>query len=189
MTLGAWMKNYLYIPLGGNKVKTKRRLYFNLWLVFLASGLWHGAAWGFVIWGAYHGFFLVVERMGLSKWLSHLGKAAVIYSFVVVVIGWVFFRLEHFQPAMAYLEAMFTWKADSIQWYPTIEFWTVLSVAVFFSFFTLSKVGAVIQEKIFFAEYSLRRHYVVAAILLVLCFLSAAHLALSTYNPFIYFRF
>lgn len=64
MTLGAWMKNYLYIPLGGNKVKTKRRLYFNLWLVFLASGLWHGAAWGFVIWGAYHGFFLVVERMG-----------------------------------------------------------------------------------------------------------------------------
>jgi alginate O-acetyltransferase complex protein AlgI len=57
ITLGAWMREYLYIPLGGNRVKSKGRLYLNLWLVFLASGLWHGAAWGFIIWGAYHGLF------------------------------------------------------------------------------------------------------------------------------------
>ena len=58
ITLGRWMRDYLYIPLGGNRVKTKARLFFNLWIVFLLSGFWHGASWGFVLWGAYHGFFL-----------------------------------------------------------------------------------------------------------------------------------
>ena len=99
ITLGAWMRNYLYIPLGGNRVNSKLRLYFNLWLVFLLSGLWHGAAWGFIIWGAYHGFFLVMERLFLGKWLARLGKAAFIYTFGVVMVGWVFFRLEYFHYA------------------------------------------------------------------------------------------
>lgn len=67
ITLGNWMRNYLYIPLGGNRVPSKKRLYFNLWFVFLASGLWHGASWSFVVWGAFHGFFLVLERLGLKK--------------------------------------------------------------------------------------------------------------------------
>ncbi|MFA6950343.1 MAG: MBOAT family O-acyltransferase, partial [Lentimicrobiaceae bacterium] len=74
ISLGAWMRNYLYIPLGGNRVATKRRLYFNLWFVFLASGLWHGASWSFVLWGAYHGFFLVLERGFLLKVYEKIGK-------------------------------------------------------------------------------------------------------------------
>jgi alginate O-acetyltransferase complex protein AlgI len=73
ITLGSWMRNYLYIPLGGNKVDSRMRLYFNLWLVFLASGLWHGAAWGFIIWGAYHGSFLVIERVFISRLLRRMG--------------------------------------------------------------------------------------------------------------------
>src|SRR5690606_26410370 len=67
ISLGNWMREYLYIPLGGNRVNSRRRLYFNLWLVFLASGLWHGASWTFVLWGAYHGLFLVLEKLFLLK--------------------------------------------------------------------------------------------------------------------------
>ncbi len=140
MTLGSWMRNYLYIPLGGNRV-SKSRLFFNLWLVFLLSGLWHGAAWGFVIWGAYHGFFLVMERLFLGKWLAKLGKAAVIYSFLVVVIGWVFFKTEHLWPSLSYLHTMFAPTAVNTHWHPDQRDIITMCIAAFFSFFTIGGVG------------------------------------------------
>lgn len=84
MTLGAWMRNYLYIPLGGNRVSSKARLYFNLWFVFLASGLWHGASWSFVIWGAYHGLFLVLERGFLLNVYKKIGK----FPSTVITFSW-----------------------------------------------------------------------------------------------------
>src|SRR5690606_8522302 len=73
MTLGQWMRDYLYIPLGGNRVDSKTRLYFNLWFVFLVSGLWHGASWNFVIWGAFHGFFLILDKIFLLQVLNKIG--------------------------------------------------------------------------------------------------------------------
>lgn len=73
ITLGRFMRDYLYIPLGGNQVPVQR-LYFNLWVVFLISGLWHGAAWNFVVWGAFHGLFLVADRMFLIRLTKPLGK-------------------------------------------------------------------------------------------------------------------
>jgi len=189
ITLGAWMRNYLYIPLGGNRVKNKWRLYFNLWLVFLASGLWHGAAWGFIIWGAYHGFFLVLERLFLGKWLARLGKAAFIYTFAVVLIGWVFFRTEHWHNSVAYLHSMFTWQPDTTQWHPNRENITMLVLACVFSFFTLPKWGERIQNKIFYSNYSIRLHCVMTFVTLLLIVLCAGRITVSSFNPFIYFRF
>jgi len=189
ITLGAWMRNYLYIPLGGNKVKNKWRLYLNLWIVFLASGLWHGAAWGFVIWGAYHGLFLVLERMFLLKWLSRLGKFSFLYTFPIVLIGWVLFRAEHLHPALQYFHRMFTWHASSEIWRADSEFIFTTFLAFFFSFFTLPKVGQKIQEKVFYADYNLKRHYVMAFIVIILLLISAGRITTSTFNPFIYFRF
>jgi len=94
MTLGRWMRDYLYIPLGGNKV-SKPRLYFNLWVVFLISGLWHGAAWNFVVWGAFHGFFLIADRMFLIKLTKPLGKFTnIILTYFITLIGWVLFRAD-----------------------------------------------------------------------------------------------
>lgn len=189
ITLGSWMRNYLYIPLGGNKV-SNARLYLNLWLVFLASGLWHGAAWGFVVWGAYHGFFLVLERLFLGKLLARLGKAAVVYTFFVVVIGWVFFRAEELGPALAYLKQMFSYKPESAyHWLPENVYSIMLGFAVLFSFITLNKYGQQIQDKIFYADYTVRRHVLMTGIVLVLFLLSAARLTVTTFNPFIYFRF
>ncbi len=189
MTLGAWMRNYLYIPLGGNKVNSKMRLYLNLWLVFLASGLWHGAAWGFIIWGAYHGFFLVIERLFLGKWLAKLGKMSFIYTFFVVLIGWVFFRIENFSTSVGFYKAMFTWRPDITPWHPNRENVVMLLLAVFFSFFTLSGWGERIQKKIFFSDYSLKLHFVMTFVTLLLIIICAGRLTVSSFNPFIYFRF
>jgi alginate O-acetyltransferase complex protein AlgI len=189
ITLGNWMRNYLYIPLGGNRVNSKGRLYFNLWLVFLASGLWHGAAWGFVIWGAYHGFFLVLERVFLGKWLAKMGKAAVIYTLPVVMIGWVFFKTEHLHESLGYLHRMLSWHKDTAAWTPDTEYFTYLTIAAFFSFFTIPELGKRIQEKVFYKDQSLKMHFAMVVVTLLLCIISAGKITVSTFNPFIYFRF
>lgn len=188
ITLGSWMRNYLYIPLGGNR-GSKWRTYLNLWIVFLASGLWHGAAWGYVIWGAYHGLFLVLERLFLGKWLAKLGKASFIYTFFVVLVGWVFFRIEHIRPSLAYLRRLFSWHPGSEVWVPGTEYYTIFTVACIFSFFTITNWGERIQHRFFYAAYPVRRHYLVATLMLVVCLLSASRIATSSFNPFIYFRF
>ncbi len=109
MTLGSWMRDYLYIPLGGSRVKTKYRIYFNLWFVFLVSGLWHGAAWNFVIWGAFHGFFLILDRLFFIKLSDKIGKyPSIAITFFITIIGWVLFRAESLYQIKYYLKAMFT---------------------------------------------------------------------------------
>ena len=190
ITLGSWMRNYLYIPLGGNRVASKVRLYFNLWLVFLASGLWHGAAWGYIIWGAYHGFFLVIERLFLGKWLERLKRFSFLYTFPVVLVGWVFFRLEYFHPAIGYLKKMFSYHAsDAPIWHADKEYYTFLALAIVFSFFAVSEWGKKIQYHIFYGKYSLGMHYATAFCGLSLFILCAGRITVSTFNPFIYFRF
>lgn len=189
ITLGSWMRNYLYIPLGGNRVDSRLRLYFNLWLVFLLSGLWHGAAWGFIIWGAYHGAFLVMERIFLGKWLAKLGKAAAAYSFVVVLVGWVFFRLEDFGVSMTYLSRMFSLHTVRYDWLPGNLYLFTLCVAVLFSFFTIPAIGRRLQQSVFYKDYSTGMHLSMMTVALVLCVLSAGRITASGFNPFIYFRF
>ena len=92
ISLSTWIRDYLYIPLGGNRVAPWRR-YANLWVCFLASGLWHGAAWTYVAWGAYNGLFLVLERLFLLRWLDRLPRlAANAATFAITVAGWLVFR-------------------------------------------------------------------------------------------------
>jgi alginate O-acetyltransferase complex protein AlgI len=190
MTLGNWMRNYLYIPLGGNRVNSKWRLYFNLWFVFLASGLWHGAAWGFIFWGAYHGLFLVLERLFLGKWLAKIGKLSIAYTFLVVVIGWVFFRAEHISKGIKFFGSMFSSHVNGFnRWEPDRAYLTIFTIAIFFSFFTITKWGKRIQHKVFYEDHSTRMHLLMTIISLILFILSAARITQSTFNPFIYFRF
>ena len=97
MTLSRWMRDYLYIPLGGNRVKTKARLYFNLWVVFFLSGLWHGAAWNFVAWGVFHGLFLILDRLFLAKFTDKIGKfPSIALTYFITLLGWVIFRRNNF---------------------------------------------------------------------------------------------
>jgi alginate O-acetyltransferase complex protein AlgI len=115
ITLGNWMKNYLYIPLGGNRVDSKWRLYFNLWLVFIASGFWHGASWNFIIWGAFHGLFLILDRAFLLKATSYINRYfRMAFTFIAVMTGWVFFRIESLEEAINYLEHMYSFRWSDV---------------------------------------------------------------------------
>ena len=188
ITLGNWMRNYLYIPLGGNRVKTKKRLYLNLWFVFLVSGLWHGASWTFVIWGAYHGFFLVLERIFLLKVYNRIGKYfSTVIIFFIVVIGWVFFRVEKITDAIIYLKRMFAFNFRSLSFDP--EFYTFFFIAILFSFFAFGQKGKIIQEAVYFGNYSVKRHISITLISVVLLILSISSITSFGFNPFIYFRF
>jgi len=189
ITLGAWMRNYLYIPLGGNRVKTNRRLYFNLWFVFLASGLWHGASWSFVIWGAYHGLFLVLERIFLADIYRRIGKlSSTIITFLIVVVGWVFFKIEELPEAGTFLSRMFAFDFNQAVHF-TSEFYTYLIIAAVFAFFTYSKKGKRIQDLVYSEPYSMNRYISVAAFSLIALMFSVSSITSSGFNPFIYFRF
>ena len=105
ITLSSWLRDYLYIPLGGNRV-SKPRLYFNLLTVFFLCGLWHGPTWPFVAWGLYHGFFLIIERVGLREWLERHKIIQHFYLLLVVMVGWVFFKADDFPKAFQMLTRM-----------------------------------------------------------------------------------
>ncbi len=190
MSLGRWMKNYLYIPLGGNRVDSKLRLYFNLWLVFLISGLWHGASWNFVIWGAYHGTFLALERAFLLKAFSKIGKLfRTVITFFIVVVGWVFFRVEKFHDAVHYIKRMFAFDSKAYNLNPDPAFYPIFIVAAFFAFFTFFKWTQKFQDAVFAGEYTNLRHSVATLLSLILFILAVGNIAGSGFNPFIYFRF
>lgn len=198
ISLSNWFRDYLYIPLGGNRVKTWR-VYFNLVTVFFLCGLWHGASWNFVIWGMIHGIFLVMERLGLAKffdknvpWLGH------VYCLLVVAIGWVFFRSENIYDSIAYLKAMAGFaKGAGIEYhfglYLNEEVVLVLVLAVLGSvpikstlITALSKLNLT-EIHVGLPRYTLS---IINISYLALVFLiSMSYLAAGTYNPFIYFRF
>ena len=189
ISLGNWMKYYLYIPLGGNRVNSKYRLYFNLWVVFLISGLWHGAEWNFVIWGAYHGVFLILERMFLLKIYERVGRIlSTFITFIIIVIGWVFFRIEGFNKAILFLKDMFRFHCnENVVLDSKVLF--VFALAIIFSFFTMFKVGLRIQNGFYVNQYTVNRHYLTSIISLLLLILCISVIAAFGFNPFIYFRF
>jgi len=199
MTLGRFMRDYLYIPLGGNRV-TPLRMYFNLWVVFLLSGLWHGAAWNFVAWGAFHGFFLIADRLFLLKILEKIGKfPSLVFTFFITLIGWVLFRAEGLRHAVSYLETMFSFGKEGSKIEFDQRFWIILAVAGIFSFIALMKGNEAWQVKVLH-YWAIRQpgihakkyaglgsiKFGLALIFFILC-LSAV--ISSGFNPFIYFRF
>ena len=190
MTLGQWMRDYLYIPLGGNKVNTVTRLYFNLIFVFLVSGLWHGASWNFVFWGGFHGFFLILDRIFLIKLMSKLGKIpSIILTFFLVMIGWVFFRIEQMDSALVYVGKLFEFNTLNVQSISP-KFLIALSIACLFSWITLSKVGLKLENFIFYkSNYSKIQYGYITAFSIVLFIISVAKITTADFNPFIYFRF
>ena len=187
ITLSNWMRDYLYIPLGGNRVTTTR-LYANLWTVFIFSGLWHGAAWTFVLWGAYHGFFLVIERMFLNKIYEKLpGVIRTIMTFIVVVFGWVLFRAADMGVAIGFIKAMLSFEFAQVEISP--EAWVTLPFAFVFSFLAIMPKVESLQDKLLFNPPDLLRTALFSSLTVVLLTVSISFIAASGFNPFIYFRF
>ena len=188
-TLGAFIMNYLYIPLGGNR-KGKGRTYLNLWLCFLLSGLWHGASWNFVVWGAMHGLLICADKLFLGKVMQRIGKVpSVVLTFLTVTIIWVFFRIENIGLAWTFVTRLFAFDFSGFAFTGNAHVYTILVIAAFFSFITLSRFGQRWQEKVYYTEFTDRQHiwhWLVAAFAFLFC---VAALNASDFSPFIYFRF
>jgi alginate O-acetyltransferase complex protein AlgI len=189
MTLSRWMRDYLYIPLGGNRV-SKPRMYLNLWLVFLISGFWHGASWNFMLWGAYHGFFLVADRLFLLKILKKLGKVpSIIFTFFVTIIGWVLFRIESLSGIKAFLKKMFCMDFHESYLFFNEKFFAIFFIAVFFAFYgAIGKIEK-FQIRMFSPQKHAMSYLVLVFIGISLFILSLASITSYGFNPFIYFRF
>jgi alginate O-acetyltransferase complex protein AlgI len=195
ITLGRWMRDYLYIPLGGNRVRPSR-LYVNLWTVFILSGFWHGAAWNFIAWGAYHGLFLILDRLFLLRLYQRLGALSIVPTFAITVVGWVLFRAETLGGALAYGQRLLGLGASptaaaSPDWglFPH-EFWVLLGLAAAFGFMNawpaLERRALHLYAAQPLSGWRMVGLGLATAILLVL---STGAILGSTFNPFIYFRF
>jgi alginate O-acetyltransferase complex protein AlgI len=189
MTLGAWMKEYIYIPLGGNKV-TIRRGYINLCIVFLISGLWHGGSWNYVIWGAYHGIFLVLERAFLLKIYHKIGKfLSMMITFILVMLGWVLFKIEDLAKAKFYYSKLFAFDFQRLPFSDNREFYFTLLMAAFFAFFIVLPFGKRIQQKVYYDEPSLSHYSIATFTSISLFILCLAYVTASGFTTFIYYRF
>ena len=189
ITLGTFMRNYLYIPLGGNRC-SKPRMYFNLWVVFLLSGLWHGASWNFVLWGAYHGFWLVLERIGLGKVYEKMGKVpSVILTFLIVTVGWAIFRIENLPDAFTFISRLFAFDFQSVVPIHSPQFHVTLILALVFAFITLFPFGKRLQDFVFYTGFSKKQHLAIWPISVLLFLFCLGALNAVGFSPFIYFRF
>ncbi len=189
-TFSVFMKHYLYFPLGGSRVKTKRRHLFNLWFVFLVSGLWHGASWNFVVYGAIQGFFIIMDKMFLVKFMNKLGKIpSVICTFLVIVLARVFFRIEDISLAWTFMTRLFAFDFAPVSWAGNEQYFTTIFVAAFFSFITLFKFGLKLQDKVYFSKLNKGEHILFWIISIILFIFCLASLNATGFSPFIYFRF
>jgi len=191
ITLGTWMRNYLYIPLGGNRTKSKFRLYLNLWLVFLLSGFWHGAEWTFIVWGIFHGVFLIIERLGYAQILEKIGRwPAMLLTFLTINFGWVFFREESLSMALEFINAMFSFgRETTLIAYNTNQLYSFLVIAFVFSFFYAFTPLKKIQDHVYFERLNIKENIVYSVVSIMLLLVCISLITASSFNPFIYFRF
>jgi alginate O-acetyltransferase complex protein AlgI len=189
ITLGTWMKNYLYIPLGGNRV-SNAKLYRNLVIVFLLSGFWHGASWNFILWGAYHGLFLVLERLFLGNVYQKLGKfVSVPITFVIVVTGWVLFRNENLSYASTVIRQMYAFDFFDGKFAMNNDFMFMLVLAFIISFFAITPKTKSLQQQLYGEKLSSSARWSLVFGSVILFYISLSYVSALDFNPFIYFRF
>ncbi|MCR5233997.1 MAG: MBOAT family protein [Lachnospiraceae bacterium] len=202
ISLSSWFRDYLYIPLGGNR---RGNVYVNLIIVFIATGIWHGAAWSFLIWGLWHGLFMLIERYfrkngKVNPFTRVPAPVKWLYTIIIVMLGWVLFKLENVADTLRYICAMFRighipYTEFSVRYYLDNKMIVLLLAAVIacIPWGSLCS-GRKNKLEIFVSEFAyaqpgsgacvLRR-----TVLVILLFISMLFIVNSTYNPFIYFRF
>lgn len=191
ISLSTWFKEYLYIPLGGNR-KGKIRTYINLLIVFLATGIWHGASWNFVVWGLFNGFFLVIERIKLKELLdkNKLKFVNHIYALLVIIFGWVLFRADTLRSALQYMKIMII-PSKQLANFDTSLIINNRNIIMIIVVILFSGILQTIFNKLKNKEKikEVYHRYFEVIVISLLMFISIMMLASNTYNPFIYFRF
>ncbi len=188
ITLGSFMRDYLYLPLGGNRSGISKT-YRNLFIVFLLSGLWHGASWNFVLWGAFHGLFLVIERLtGLAK-TNRYRLPRTVFTFLIVLLGWVVFKIENIQDAGFFYQKLFAFDGGMPIYLYRKKLVVILLIAGLFSFLSFTRLGGRWKAHFYNQSYSSKSLGVYFMLAIVIFTLSVSSLATGAFNPFIYFRF
>lgn len=193
ISLSSWFRDYLYIPLGGNRVSSGRT-YFNLLIVFTATGIWHGASWNFVVWGLWHGLFIVLERAGGDRILSKLHKIIQhSYTLLIVIIGWVIFRSEDMGYTLEFIKRMVGIGTTDQIVYHTNSFFSIKNTIIFTISLILCLPTYTIIRDSFYKGLSVKNkqifsYYYYFSLLALLAF-TIMLISQTTYNPFIYFRF
>lgn len=193
ISLGTWFKDYLYIPLGGNRVSTWK-VYRNLLIVWTITGFWHGASWTFLVWGFYYGLIISLEKLGLEKIINSAWRPIQhLYVIVIFMVGWVFFRADNFTYSFTYLKIMFSGGTNhtSQETYLYIaDNWLILLLGILFSMpvypWVIEKLKDITQSS---NLLRLVVNLVSIFMYLILLVIVTMYLVNSTYNPFIYFRF
>lgn len=191
ISLSTWFKQYLYIPLGGNR-RGKFRTYINLLIVFFLTGLWHGASCNFIIWGLYYGAFLVIERMFLKNILDKNRFAILnhIYVVLIVIIGWVLFRINDLNEIINVIKMMFSFNfKNSYILTPAIINSKSILIIIFSVILCgpLYKVLDLFKNKKSIINFYENKFEII--VIVIILFISILELVSTTYNPFIYFRF
>lgn len=185
ISLGTWFKEYVYIPLGGNR-KGKRRTIINLLIVWSLTGLWHGASWNFILWGLYFGIILIIEKTFLIKKLEKLPTAiSHIYSLILIIFGWVIFYFEDMGEMKTFIAGLFDFSNGLISTNAlatVVSFLPLLIIAVVAS----TPLGFKVYNKLKDRQYMWFAESLAVALGLLIC---TGAIVSQSYNPFLYFRF
>lgn len=178
ITLGQWFKQYVYIPLGGNRLG-RARTYFNLFIVWFLTGLWHGASYNFILWGLYFFILICIEKNGLLNLLNKHKLISHIYTIFFILVGWVLFAVIDLNQIINFLKKMFIFNAGNEWIYYLRNYIITYTIAIIFSTSFLKKIY----------NKFVKSNIVDTIILITIFLLSIAYLVDSSYNPFLYFRF
>ena len=187
ISLGSWFRDYVYFPLGGSRVDTKKRLLFNLFVVWFLTGIWHGANWTFIIWGIMYFVLISIEKLiGFEKKFNKLSFIKHIYTMFFVILGWVIFRSSNITEAFSYMGKMFGVRAsgifDAYFYLNIVENLIFIIVATIFSAPIYKIINKKVKENKFIAPI-----YVIG--MLILFIVAISYILKGAYNPFIYFNF
>lgn len=189
ITLGSWFRSYVYIPLGGNR-KGKYKTLRNLLIVWGLTGLWHGASWNFILWGLYFGIIIIVEKLFLGKYLEKVNPIiSIIYTFVLVVLGWVLFDTNNLTDSFQYYKAMFFGNgniADSFALYQLKNFGVIFIFCILCSGGLIGIILKKLQNRSVASKIINSSVPLVQIAVMLVC---TAYLVDASYNPFLYFRF
>ena len=193
ISLGSWFRDYVYIPLGGNRV-SKLKLYRNIFIVWSLTGLWHGASWKFVLWGLYYGLFICLEKYITKDLLQRLPNAVRhIYLLIIMLIGWVFFRTDNISWGLGFVKVMMGIGANPIINNNVLvylnDYWYIIAASIILSTPIIEKLRN-ISININPTVFKVNLWSVMHGLILIVCMIMVIVLLNSySYNPFLYFRF
>lgn len=189
ISLGNWFKSYIYFPLGGSKVVNKDIMVRNMLIVWLFTGIWHGAEWTFIIWGLLNFLFILIERFTMFEKIERYSTLKHIYTLLIVNFGWVLFRSSNLIEAHNYFKAMFGGSGQIFSEYTFMfikEYFVFFSLGIIFSTPIAKRMNKSIVER---AKYSDIFHICYPVVSMILFVIAVTYLVTGSYNPFIYFNF